>query len=326
MSDEPRRKIIPCMDCSETFSNMVQLKRHKTSGACKETKTAPQPASSLMLPPFVYDFEALGESVPLKSITLETLAVDGVHHSPGGLGSLGVFFLKLSGEGNNGVVVLKEGARQSAGDYFCSLLYPVLGVATPAMRVLSKAEFKVVTDRLAPCPCTSPGAADKLQYLKQNGAVLMEYAKGVTLKHPTVPAALADPVAGAAILRAFGSVIAVDVLINNFDRAPFVWSHQGNANNILIHVDGAESSVVAIDQYCTAIQNPEGLEVYLAKVKLSAKEALHGQADGELITRWVPCKERYSHRLRPPPSDPTGRGSASPVVSRCPSASLIPVN
>jgi len=282
----PRRPVIPCADCSMTFTNMVQLKRHKQSGACTESNMVAATPSSIMLPPFVYNFEADGVTAPIDTLALATLAVDGIHHSAGGLGSLGVFFLKLSGAGNNGVIVLKQGARQSAGEFFCSLLYRGVGVPTPTMRVLSNQQLKVVAGSVGACPCTSPGAADKLQYHTGNGAVLMEYSPGCTLKHPSVPPALGDAVSAGPILRGFGSVIAVDVMINNFDRAPFVWSHEGNANNIIIRIDGAESRVVAIDQYSTAITNPDGLEAYLTKVRESTAEALAGNTSGEYITRY----------------------------------------
>ena len=42
------------------------------------------------------------------------------------------------------------------------------------------------------------------------------------------------------LLTQFGNLIAVDMLVNNFDRSPAIWTHEGNANNILIELVGDE--------------------------------------------------------------------------------------
>merc|ERR1740121_1799084 len=43
-----------------------------------------------------------------------------------------------------------------------------------------------------------------------------------------------------------GRLMAYDMLINNFDRIPLVWSNEGNFGNVMI--DASQSIVVGIDQ------------------------------------------------------------------------------
>jgi len=60
--------------------------------------------------------------------------------------------------------------------------------------------------------------------------------------------------------REIGNIMAFDVFINNWDRLPLIWDHQGNIDNIMFSKDG---SVKGIDQSVTGIyeaQKPEYLE------------------------------------------------------------------
>ena len=64
-----------------------------------------------------YDFD-LSAATPgsIERLEWQKHGIDGGHHSPGGLGSLGVFLLNLKGEA--GVIVMKQGSIQSASEYF----------------------------------------------------------------------------------------------------------------------------------------------------------------------------------------------------------------
>lgn len=290
---------IRCVNCPEKFESMSEMVAHTRSGQCTESLKVEvvEHPSSLGLPPFAFNFDRDGRHMPVQDVDASRLEVDGLHHSPGGLGSKGVFFLKLAGE-ENSVVVIKQGSLESAGDFFASLLYDALYVPTPSVRVLGLDEFKRLAAAVGNRPCSVPGAADKLQfdlpcgeYSRGKGCLLMEYLRGQTLKHPDVHASLKDPAISAAVLRGLGAVIGVDILINNYDRAPYVWDHMGNANNLLIHVDGKNTRVSAIDQHCTAITNPEGLSKYLATVQKATREAVESDASGEYVGRYVVGKQ-----------------------------------
>lgn len=166
----------------------------------------------------------------------------------GGLGSLGVFLLNL--KDNAGVITLKQGAASSAAEFFASLLYAKLGIATPAMRVLDKSELAKVVEQLGDVAFTSPGAGDHLQSGGgQRGGVLMDFSPGVTLKHPQVAEMFTDKGTSKSILTQLGRIVAVDMFINNFDRTPCVWAHEGNANNVMFSSDNLGAvTVMAIDQ------------------------------------------------------------------------------
>ena len=59
-------------------------------------------------------------------------------------------------------------------------------------------------------------------------------------------------------MQQLGSMMAVDMLVNNFDRSPLIWSHQGNANNFMFSQTPEGPVVVAIDNTTQAITHPDG--------------------------------------------------------------------
>lgn len=95
-------------------------------------------------------------------------------------------------KGNHGVVVFKEGTQSTPADVFCSKLLHTMGIATPAIDVLSKQSHTSLIKILVDTPFTVRGAGDHLQDARaQNaGGVIMEFVPGVTLKHPDVQACL----------------------------------------------------------------------------------------------------------------------------------------
>jgi hypothetical protein len=77
------------------------------------------------------------------------------------------------------------------------------------------------------------------------------FCRGVTLKHPDAAKALGGGDRGATeVLHTLGKLVCADMLVNNYDRTPAIWDHEGNANNILIDVRGGDGSVAVwgIDQ------------------------------------------------------------------------------
>lgn len=253
-------------------------------------KEQPREVSSSCRPPYEFDFARDGTVGNIMDAgAWESYGIDGAHRALGGLGSLGVFLLNL--KNNGGVIVFKQGSSSSASELFCSLLYKELGIATPSMRVLPKAEFLKIIDQLGDVCFKEPGAGDHLQSQgKQRGAVGMQFAKGVTLKHPNIVTYLRDEVIAEKLLFQFGEVIAIDMLVNNFDRTPAIWDHEGNANNILIDVSGDGTvTVQAIDQQCTAIRDPphedKNIPAYLSKVRAALEEAYTKNTAGEHISR-----------------------------------------
>ncbi len=96
-------------------------------------------------------------------------------------------------------------------------------------------------------------------------------------------------------MQAMGELVCVDVLFNNWDRLPAVWSNEGNPRNIfltesmfpssvlsffLIHslIVDPKSLVVAIDSMCMC-PKAQFVPVYLEKVKLFLRDAVHSGVD-----------------------------------------------
>lgn len=76
--------------------------------------------------------------------------------------------------------------------------------------------------------------------------------------------------------HALGRLAAFDILINNFDRLPLVWSNDGNLGNVMLGSRGG--AVVGIDQAVHPINHVEGLENYKERVR-KLVIALRGESD-----------------------------------------------
>lgn len=75
----------------------------------------------------------------------------------------------------------------------------------------------------------------------------------------------------AGVWSELGRLMGYDMLINNFDRLPLAWSNEGNLGNVML---GSElGPVVGIDQCVSPITHPDGLELYLGRVRASIHEA-----------------------------------------------------
>jgi len=90
---------------------------------------------------------------------------------------------------------------------------------------------------------------------------------------------------GRCILSDLGSLIAFDVLVNNYDRLPCIWMNQGNPGNVMFDV--ADDSVISIVKRMTCIQSnssyPLGIKLYswyMARVR-STCEAVACRPDEE---------------------------------------------
>ena len=95
-------------------------------------------------------------------------------------------------------------------------------------------------------------------------------------------------------LVSLGRVIAADVIVNNFDRVPFVWSNSGNLGNVIVERD--TQAVVAVDQQTTAIVNVEGSARYLDAVRDAVAQVRDQALDGSALRRVVDTLERTCGR------------------------------
>jgi len=148
----------------------------------------------------------------------------GIHHAQGGLGSTGVFLVKLK---NHGVVVLKQKVPDVAREIFAQCLLQSLGINAPAIRSLPFREFKAFTEKLAPSPVTVKGTCLEIHgsRMQETGGVLMEFVPGLELGSPLLRLSQNE---FRKVLFEVGRMVAVDVLLNNADRTPFLRRGDGN--------------------------------------------------------------------------------------------------
>src|SRR4051794_14959751 len=83
-------------------------------------------------------------------------------------------------------------------------------------------------------------------------------------------------------LRILGNVLALDILINNWDRLPLqtVRDNRGNSSNLLLSREGTENVRVALlDQTVTSFTTKTAQGKYLARVKVTVETLNSGDAD-----------------------------------------------
>lgn len=137
---------------------------------------------------------------------------------------------------------------------------------------MGRGEFKVLLQQLEEVPFSTEGAIMALQTARitlDHPSFMMEYFPGVTLKHPQVASYLNDN--QETLMTQFGRLVALDCLLNNYDRTNFLWSHEGNANNLLFLEQG--KFLGAIDQTVASIENTEGRESYLTSLAAAVTAA-----------------------------------------------------
>jgi len=79
---------------------------------------------------------------------------------------------------------------------------------------------------------------------------------------------------GKKLLFEIGRILAYDVLINNWDRLPLIWDHDGNLENLLF-TSNPDKPVIGIDQSVQSIQqklHPENYTKYKNRVIKLLKE------------------------------------------------------
>ena len=195
------------------------------------------------------------------------------HHAQGGVGSKGSYVLALhagppaAAAVAVAVVVVKEAhAPAAAADAFASAVCRGVGLRAPRTTRLSSSEWDQLVEKLRTTAVTIPGTCGALHdsRAKDSGAVAMEFVPGVQL-----PEALPTLLTTDKTLKDMGAAIAVDMALNNFDRFPLVWTHRGNASNLMVAEDGCS----LIDQTATVITDAALEQKYFERIKAFLAEA-----------------------------------------------------
>mmetsp|Transcript_8675 Transcript_8675/g.12944 ORF Transcript_8675/g.12944 Transcript_8675/m.12944 type:complete len:437 (-) Transcript_8675:111-1421(-) len=171
-------------------------------------------------------------------------------------GTGGVIFARLP----EGVVVIKSG-NTLAEELYGTWIAEAIGVRTPEARLVDhdNGEYNALQNALKGTVSlrTKISMSRILQRLE---IAVMEFINGKPLvvlkKIPPVDA-----------LRQVGGIMALDVVLNNFDRLPFIWDNKGNAENIFY----SDGKMVAIDNRIVCPTSKSAREKHLERVEALCK-------------------------------------------------------
>jgi hypothetical protein len=210
-------------------------------------------------------------------------------------GSSSVFFASTS----DGSTVVLKGSSHIVQELFANRVFEALQVpyvTVPATRVVeyTKREWqtaKATTKQQCQCATTRRALH---QALDRAFFVVMQFVPGHSLcdlpidvakrimlpstTPPSTPPCCEPPQQATrehpvSCMQAIGSIVAIDVLLNNWDRLPIgnIWQNDGNAGNIMF--DRTSLNAVAIDQTFTTINRskyPQRFEQYLQNARALA--------------------------------------------------------
>jgi len=229
-----------------------EAKRHPT------VKTEPDPWD-------IHDYPAHPTCVDQRSLDIwKREDIQAVKKSE--VGSAGVLFVRHK----DGIIVLKA-CGTLGQELFGAGLAEQLGVRVPAMRVVDDEEFKAIAEALL--PKGDPTASDFgiIPFFDNLFMVVMEFAPGHSLEQLETDEA--EYVTSDLVLQQIGSLMVLDVVINNSDRLPFgsLWSNDGNLGNVLIQAtDDSGNEVMClfgIDNRAMTITDENLLEKHSDKLK-----------------------------------------------------------
>eukprot|EP00457_Paulinella_chromatophora_P006019 gb/GEZN01006037.1/.p1 GENE.gb/GEZN01006037.1/~~gb/GEZN01006037.1/.p1 ORF type:complete len:505 (-),score=107.77 gb/GEZN01006037.1/:156-1670(-) len=227
----------------------------------------------------------------LKKAYSEDIRLLDMQHLAGGLGSQGAYMCLTT----DGVVIAKVAAAPGAAkELLAHVLVATMGPILPTPVRAPHALLVRKTDERAKFLAE---AKLETEQQKQHLARLMEQTSPWILLVEFLPGVQLDKLAGKPqhatkewrqqCLYALGTTLAVDMLLNNWDRfkLPGVWTGQGNSGNLLLLPPDASpvaSSATAttktpvvglIDHTITVITDPAGLAKYRAAIKRLAAQA-----------------------------------------------------
>lgn len=188
-------------------------------------------------------------------------------------GSGGVFVLKVP----QGAVCLR-GAQLSPGELFAQLLATALAVRTAGLRVVGPHQDEIVSIRggLQSASAEEDAGIKRIFVAYFDSIAVMEYVDGVPMMGMPAHEQLSAARGESPLWTQLGRLMAFDMLINNFDRLPLVWSNEGNFGNVML--GSRLGPVIGIDQSVNLINHPAGLTAYLQRVRKAHEGARDGQA------------------------------------------------
>lgn len=184
-------------------------------------------------------------------------------------GSGGVFVVKFAA----GAICVR-GSNWNPGELFAQRLSTLLGVRTALDRVVHPKDSESKAIRCA-VQSAKPDTEDsrlKLNLIfKAESLTVLQYVDGIVMMGVPAHEHLKQLSARSPLWYQIGRLAAFDMLINNFDRFPLVWSNCGNLGNVMIN--SSLGAVTGIDQCVQEITHPTGFTNYLSRVRQAVAEA-----------------------------------------------------
>jgi hypothetical protein len=229
---------------------------------------------------------SLSASVPqelvadIAQIELDKVVIDELRWIGGGLGSTGVFVCRS----NAGTFVAKPTSARTAGEMYAATLAEKLGIRSAKMRMVGDFQLQEsLITKMRWAKSKAPSEKERLRSLRTQAMVLIEFVPGHAL--PACAMAVLSGSHRTRIMYKMGLVILLDMVVNNFDRFPLVWTNDGNLDNIIISPGSEHPELCAIDHTLTCIRNADGLARYLAVLDKALSELSADQYGGVAMKR-----------------------------------------
>lgn len=198
-------------------------------------------------------------------------------------GSEGVAFVELPGK--RAVVVWAP--VHVASEMFGNVLCGKLGVICPNVKLLSRSsdEGRSLFEALVKADEWRSPEERKIQTMLSGRPLLLviEYIQAQELSNifgrdserwsrTVFGLQVADPRGslndhGKEVLRALGTFVAFDILINNFDRLPCVWDNKGNAGNVMFTKSTNDPMSIDNSVCCIPPENEEAFDKYMERIR-----------------------------------------------------------
>lgn len=184
----------------------------------------------------------------------------------------------------SGVVVLKAGSHSLASELYATLISQACGVYSPRILVQRNSPSETLVDSFMNALSRKDPNMILSRMHDQRFVMIMEFCVGWSIGKLSQLDSVTDY---SHMVHTLGQIVALDVLLNNGDRVPFIWDNQGNSGNLHLIVRQDDNSVdlANIDPGIRAIDAtkfPDEHQAYLDLVTKTVGTVVAYSKQGEL--------------------------------------------